>query len=556
MGGRRVKFLFWGLLFWGIGQMAYSNELELEVSVNPSTAYINESFSLTFTLNHRDWGAFQLPDLDGFKILSGPSRSYRTTIVNGRMLQKTSYTYRLKAERTGNLTIGSATMQVNGKTLKSQPITVMVLEVDERGADTEQDLVIRTSLNCDTCFTGQQIIMDVELYSRTRITDFAILSDPEWQGLKTRRYFNLQNFGVERDTLNNRIYNKRVIRRYILYPQLAGTFSPVEIDIRVIEQDRDGGGMRSFFRGGGKPHYITISTPEIFVLPSPPNAPEGYNGLVGDFHLSAKAAESNVTQNDLLSMELTLRGNGDLKSMSIPPLNIQGGLSVADVQLEEEDISEYRGERIALKRWQILLRADSVGNAQIQPYVVAYQPQSDSFYTVSTEPIPISIQTASHSTGSQSISNGEKDHPFWKSPWFMIGIPVGAIALGIALFFLLGKPVKGLVRKKLDPGQKLRMEVKRAKETSIGDNKNYAIAMLQALDNYLSSSISLPLSRWREDTLEKELNQFFSSEKSQTILSLRNKLVKGSFGYQAFSREEVEQAFQSILDPLHSKSQT
>ena len=85
-------------------------------------------YRLTFTVTSSGVKGFTPPSLSAFEVLSGPStftsRNYQ--IVNGREShnESTSYTYILSARKSGHITIGAATVQVNGRTLHSRPVSL------------------------------------------------------------------------------------------------------------------------------------------------------------------------------------------------------------------------------------------------------------------------------------------------------------------------------------------------------------------------------------------------------------------------------------------------
>ena len=96
-------------------------------SVNKNKVGVNEQFSLTFTVN--DSGdKFQAPIFSDFTVLSGPSTSSSTTIINGKVSKENSYTYYLRAKKVGLFTIGSASIRVNGKQYRSSTTSIQVLK--------------------------------------------------------------------------------------------------------------------------------------------------------------------------------------------------------------------------------------------------------------------------------------------------------------------------------------------------------------------------------------------------------------------------------------------
>ena len=85
-------------------------------------------YRLTFTVTSSDVKGFTPPSLSAFEVLSGPSTftSSNYQIVNGRAShnESTTYTYILSARKSGHITIGAATVQVNGRPLHSRPVSL------------------------------------------------------------------------------------------------------------------------------------------------------------------------------------------------------------------------------------------------------------------------------------------------------------------------------------------------------------------------------------------------------------------------------------------------
>ena len=86
---------------------------------------------MQFTVNTQNVSGFSAPDFKGFEVIYGPATSSQSSfqMINGRTSQSSSiiYTYVLMAESPGTFTIGSASVNVEGKVVKSKPVQVRVL---------------------------------------------------------------------------------------------------------------------------------------------------------------------------------------------------------------------------------------------------------------------------------------------------------------------------------------------------------------------------------------------------------------------------------------------
>ena len=85
-------------------------------------------YRLAFTITASGASDFTPPSLAAFEVLSGPNTSTFSNyqMINGRTSHSatTTYTYILSARKSGNITIGSASVRVGGRTLHSKPISL------------------------------------------------------------------------------------------------------------------------------------------------------------------------------------------------------------------------------------------------------------------------------------------------------------------------------------------------------------------------------------------------------------------------------------------------
>ncbi|MEI3420369.1 MAG: BatD family protein [Butyricimonas faecihominis] len=97
----------------------------------PSVVEVGEQFRLSFVLNNKG-EKLQVPTIKGFDLLAGPSLSTSSniTIINGDMKQNQEYTYTyiLEGQEEGEFTIEPATITVDGKEYKSQPLKIKVIK--------------------------------------------------------------------------------------------------------------------------------------------------------------------------------------------------------------------------------------------------------------------------------------------------------------------------------------------------------------------------------------------------------------------------------------------
>ncbi|MFZ1749534.1 MAG: BatD family protein [Saprospiraceae bacterium] len=111
----------------------WAQQGSLDISVDRDTILIDEVIKLEIIL-HNLSGAFTPPNLESFRIVSGPNTSSSYSSINGEVSQKISYTYLLLPLRKGNCVIGSTTVDSDKGKIQSEEINIFVLHSDERPA--------------------------------------------------------------------------------------------------------------------------------------------------------------------------------------------------------------------------------------------------------------------------------------------------------------------------------------------------------------------------------------------------------------------------------------
>ena len=123
----RLKYILILIFLWTFYLPAFT-QVSFEASTDAKQIVENGYFQLTFTLNNAQGANFKAPSFRNFDVLSGPSRSMSTTIINGNATRKVAYNYSLQPKKIGKYTIGPASIVVNGKTLKSNAVKIDVVK--------------------------------------------------------------------------------------------------------------------------------------------------------------------------------------------------------------------------------------------------------------------------------------------------------------------------------------------------------------------------------------------------------------------------------------------
>lgn len=133
MGSNDIKNLMVKMNPWIISGIIFlffdlqAQKGNLSIAVDKDTMYQNEMLKVEIYIENLD-GKFISPPFDAFRVGGGPNTSSRTTMINGEFTQIRSYTYFLLPEKTGALVIEPAIIQDGDNILKTDPVTIMVLD--------------------------------------------------------------------------------------------------------------------------------------------------------------------------------------------------------------------------------------------------------------------------------------------------------------------------------------------------------------------------------------------------------------------------------------------
>ncbi|MBR6461751.1 BatD family protein, partial [bacterium] len=188
----KIKVFFLTIML-AIGALA-----EVKVSATCSRKAISMDESLRYTVtveNAKNASPPQLGEMDGFRVIMGPSQSSNISIVNGVQSSSQEFSYELQAVKTGKLTIGEAKIKADGKTYNLPKITIDVSEARKSSAnspattETGGELFLELDASTTNTFVGEQIFLTITLYYKDLNLSGANQPELQFAG------FNAQDIG-------------------------------------------------------------------------------------------------------------------------------------------------------------------------------------------------------------------------------------------------------------------------------------------------------------------------------------------------------------------------
>ena len=295
---------------------SYAQDVQFTAS-SKNIVSVGEQFRLVFSLNNKP-SSFKAPSLNGFDILMGPSTSSSSSvqIINGQVTQNVSYsyTYILYASKEGKFNIEPAEATVNGKTYKSNSLSIEVAKGDNSNMQQNQnqtsnsndvsgdDVFVRVFLNKTDVIQGEQIIATIAIYTKLSIVGFEEMKFPAYKGFWSDDLENPTQINLKQEKYNGSVYQVGVLKKTLLTPQHSGNITIEPLELTCLVQQRVNKTHRNIFDdffGNYQNVRKKLVSPAItvHVKPLPNNKPADYSGAVGNFELEATLDNKNPKTN-------------------------------------------------------------------------------------------------------------------------------------------------------------------------------------------------------------------------------------------------------------------
>lgn len=338
------------------------SQAEFKVKVNRDRVPLNRTLQITYTVkNGEKVSGFNAPNFNPFKS-RGPSTSTQMQIINGSMSKSESYSYTLSPTKIGSFTIPPASIQVNGKTLKTESVTIQVVnkiaqddpDASNRNggisdAEIAENIFVRVIPNKSEVYKGEQLTLTYKLYTRLNTRNINYANTPQYNGfLQNELEISGSENQVKVDVYNGKEYRTQVFKKVALFPTQAGTLDipPISFkaDVLLREQDSFFGRNSFFTRTRAYPFEFNSNGLKIKSKELPP-PPRGYTGGVGDLKYQVKYDKTQVKTDDAITLKIDISGVGNISLINVPELVFPSSFEVYDPEIKER--VNKKGNRIS-----------------------------------------------------------------------------------------------------------------------------------------------------------------------------------------------------------------
>jgi len=333
---KKIGFIVFIILVFT--QLSFT-QVEFKAELSRTKIGLNENVRINFVMN-ADGDNLQLPSFDNFRIVSGPSQQMSTSIVNGKRSFSKSFGYTLQPTKKGVLTIGSASVIIDGKTYKTDPIQITITDPVQRPNDTSiplieinQSIHLVAQVSKRNPYLNEPISILYKLYFKDglEIRNFTTTANPEYNDFWSHD-IEVKGYETKSEIYKDESYSSVILKKVVLYPQKTGqiSISPLttELVLGVPTNRRDYFGRRVYTPSSTK---ISTGTVTINVKPLPEEKkPENFSGAVGNFSLVVTPNRTAVRQGETIELDVSVNGKGNLELFSIPKPIVPSALEMYD----------------------------------------------------------------------------------------------------------------------------------------------------------------------------------------------------------------------------------
>ena len=324
----RAYILSFILPIFGYGQVTLLSETDTK------EYQVREPFNLSIGLeiigeNYQQQSPVRLPDLSKFEILGNATESVvAIDPETGNVVRQVLYHLILQPKHAGKTRIGSALVQVNGKTYKSEPFEILVRDGKRKHDAWGRSVSMVMEVLDKEVYENQPVNVVLKLKANPHnYLDFRKVNQIKLpQKTKNIYIVNLKREDIEID--KNDETAMQVIASFVVVPEKDGNLF-VSPATALFNEER------------------ILSNPlKIHVKKLPEGAPRGFKNAVGKFDLEIEIPKEEVEVNQPMDVFVKLKGKGNIIGAELPKIVESDDYTILKpTQKIEVKESEHSGEK-------------------------------------------------------------------------------------------------------------------------------------------------------------------------------------------------------------------
>ena len=531
-----IKYI--SILFILLSVSVASAQVQFEAKVSKKKLGINERLRVDFQMN-QDGDNFNPPSFEYFTVVGGPNQSVSNSWVNGKRSFEKTYSYYLAPKKQGTFTIYQATIEINGETYKTTPITVNVTKAVDKPKDgnnadyiATENIHLVAEVSKSNPYLNEAITVVYKLYvsPNTGVSNWREIDNPKFNDFWSQN-IDIKGLKVQNGTYKGEDYRYVVLRKTVLYPQKTGKLNiePLSLDITVDvptnRRDIFGGRLMTQVH-----RTVSAGNRSINVRPLPEaGKPSDFTGAVGDFVFNVMTSKNELNATESLQAKIEVSGSGNLKLFELPKLNVPSSLEVYEPEHSENVRTNLNGMQGAISDSYTIV-PQYKGKYPLPNISFSYfDLKTESYKRISSEDIIINVLegpvygasdnnlTTEGSSKQRVVLNNDQfafvktettlvpkqSNNFFQSKIFWGSLFAPLLAIPLAIVFRRKKEERDsdIVGNRLRNADKLAKRYLGEAKKALGEKEAFYVALERALHNYLKAKLNIETSDLSKDKI-------------------------------------------------------
>lgn len=532
------------ILFLILTTSIASAQVKFEAKVSKKKLGVNERLRIDFEMN-KDGDNFVPPSFSDFVVVGGPNTSLSNSYANGKRTYSKTYSYFLAPKKRGTFTIKQATIEIDGETYKTFPITINVTATVEKpnaapdASDIASDNIhLVAEVSKSNPYLNEAITVVYKLYvsRETGVSGWREKDNPRYNDFWSQN-IEIKGLNIQNGEYNGEDYRYVILRKTVLYPQKTGKLKlePLVLDLTVEvptnKYDIFGRPIRT-----NVPKTVTAGSRTIDVKPLPEDGkPADFKGAVGDFNFKVTTSKTSLNATESLQAKIEVSGKGNLKLFELPKLTVPSSLEVYEPEHSENVNTVLTGMQGNISDTYTIV-PQYKGKYPVPTISFSYfDLKTESYKRITSDEIIIDVlegpTAAVNSNENSAISSSKQtvtpnsntfafikttsnwsdisSQPFFKSSafWSMLLLPFLAIPLAIVIRRKKDERDADVQGNRIRKADRLAKKYLGTAKKALGQKEAFYVALEKALHNYLKAKLNIETSEFNKEKIETLLKE-------------------------------------------------
>lgn len=530
----------------------------------PTKVEVGGKFRVEYVLDGAEGSNPSFPQLDGAKLLYGPSVSTSMSMSNINGKTSTSYsqvfTMLYEAVTPGKHTLPPATITADGRRLTTRATTIEIVPSSGNSNPSPQypsqqpyqpprpnngpdytdpmnqsagnnvdanDFFVKIAMSKEVVYEQEAVVCLIKLFTRYNVSGFHCTLQPTFNGFLIEE-LPVDNSSPQIENVNGKQYYTAVLKKCILYPQQSGklTITSGNYDAQLVQYDVYSTPMGQI----SQPHTIDIevksNSASVNIKPLPEPKPANFSGAVGEFAATSKVEPRNLKTYAPATYSIIVSGTGNLKYIQNPAVAMPKEFDIYDPQ-SKVALSPNGDNMSGDVTFEYPFIPQFMGDFDIpDTYFVYFNTSTEQYDSIKVSGAKLKVEKGDGKPSDhyklrdmdiRPIYTNDiklsKDQSFFIAKWWYWLIFAAALLLtitGLAVYRKIEKTHADTSLMRTRRASKVaQRRLKKAQECiNKHDSNGFYTETLSAMWGYLSDKLTIPVSELSKNNIAVEMEQF------------------------------------------------